>query len=266
LSLLHIVVVALVQGITEFLPISSSAHLILVPVLFDWPDQGALVDIAVHVGTLGAVVVYWWRDIVGLIRGFWFLLRGRMTPDGRLLLLLVLATVPVVVAGYVVVRLDLMAQLRSVEVIAWATIGFALLLFVVDRTCMTVNRLDHVGVAGALLLGLAQALALIPGTSRAGIVITAGRLLGLERGEAARISMLMSVPTILAAGAFAGRELAAEGQLTLQADPVVAAIIAFVSALLAISLMMRWLQRSSYLPFVLYRLALGAGLLYWANA
>lgn len=266
MSLLHIVVVALVQGITEFLPISSSAHLILVPVLFDWPDQGPLVDIAVHVGTLGAVLAYWWRDWLGLVRGAWFLLRGRVTPEGRLLLLLVVATLPVVAVGFLVVQLELMRHLRSAEVIAWATVGFALLLFVVDRACMTLNRLEHVGLAGALLLGLAQCLALVPGTSRAGIVITAARLLGLERREAARISMLMSVPTILAAGGFATRELASSGQLSLQADPVVAAVLAFASALLAISLMMRWLERASYTPFVIYRLALGGGLLYWIYA
>jgi undecaprenyl-diphosphatase len=263
LSLLHLIVVAIVQGITEFLPISSSAHLILTPVVFDWPDQGPLIDVAVHVGTLAAVVLYWRRDMIALLRGAVHVARGRRTAEGRLLLLLILATLPVVAAGYGLAESGWSDRLRSVEVIAWATVGFGVLLYAVDKVSMTVNRIEHMGAAGALLLGLAQVLALIPGTSRAGITITAARMLGFERSEAARFSMLMAVPTIVAAGGYAGYELAGAGQVALRADALIAGLLAFVTALMAIALMMRWLRNATYTPFVVYRIVLGAALFYW---
>ncbi|MDP6563621.1 MAG: undecaprenyl-diphosphate phosphatase [Alphaproteobacteria bacterium] len=266
MSLLHLIVVAVVQGITEFLPISSSAHLILVPLFGDWPDQGMTIDIAVHVGTLGAVLLYFRRDIGVMVAGLLSLLAGRYTDGARLFLLIALGTLPVLVAGYFLARNGYMAMLRSAEVIAWTTLIFGLALYFVDRLCLTVNRIDHLGYGGVLFIGLAQALALVPGTSRSGITITAARLLGYERTEAAHIALLLSVPTILAAGGYAAWETYQADELALGADAAVAAALAFVSAWLAIALMMRWLRHASYTPFVIYRILLGAGLLYWVYA
>jgi undecaprenyl-diphosphatase len=262
-SLLHLIVVAMVQGLTEFLPISSSAHLILVPLAGAWPDQGPTIDIAVHLGTLGAVMLYFRQDVGAMVLGLLDLLRGQLTPGGRLLLLIALGTVPALAAGYVLASQGYAAQMRSPLVIAWATVVFAVLLWAADTWCLRLNRIDQLGYGGILLIGVAQILALIPGTSRSGITITAARVLGFERDDAARISLLLSIPIILAAGGYQGLEVLQSGQLALGVDALMAAALAFVTALLAVSLMMRWLRHASYTPFVIYRLLLGAGLLYW---
>ncbi|MFP6771567.1 MAG: undecaprenyl-diphosphate phosphatase [Alphaproteobacteria bacterium] len=263
MSLLHLIVVAMVQGLTEFLPISSSAHLILVPLAGAWPDQGPTIDIAVHLGTLGAVMLYFRQDVGAMVLGLLDLLRGQLTPGGRLLLLIALGTVPALAAGYVLASQGYAAQMRSPLVIAWATVVFAVLLWAADTWCLRLNRIDQLGYGGILLIGVAQILALIPGTSRSGITITAARVLGFERDDAARISLLLSIPIILAAGGYQGLEVLQSGQLALGVDALMAAALAFVTALLAVSLMMRWLRHASYTPFVIYRLLLGAGLLYW---
>lgn len=263
MSLLHLIVVAMVQGLTEFLPISSSAHLILVPLVGDWPDQGPTIDIAVHLGTLGAVMLYFRQDVGAMFVGLLNLLRGRMTPGARLFLLISLGTLPALAVGYVLASQGYTAQLRSPLVIAWATLVFGLLLWAVDSWCPRVKRIDQLGYGGILLIGLAQTLALIPGTSRSGITITAARALGFEREDAARISLLLSIPIILAAGGYQSLEVVQSGQMALGLDALLAAALAFAAALLAVALMMRWLRHASYTPFVVYRLLLGAGLLYW---
>jgi undecaprenyl-diphosphatase len=263
LPILHIAVLAVVQGVTEFLPVSSSGHLVLVPWVTGWPDQGLLMDVAVHVGTLGAVMLYLYRDIGGMLAGLGRQLRGRRDPGARLFWLLVLATIPVVAAGYGLNRY-LPGGIRGVEVIGWATLGFGLALWVADHLGMTVRRIEHLRVSDALIIGVSQVLALIPGTSRSGITMTAARLMGMERPSAARFSMLMSIPTIIAAGVLKGWELYQTGDLTLAADVVVAAGLSLVAALIAIALMMAWLRRASFTPFVIYRVVLGGVILAYA--
>lgn len=260
--LIQIVVLAIVQGITEFLPISSSGHLVLTSHLLGWPDQGIYIDIAVHAGTLLAVIVYFWRDLWEMTLGALGIFTGRRSPAQRLIFCLAVATVPVVFAGYFGIHY-INDVLRSVELIAWTTLGFGILLWIVDRLCMTVRRLEHMTYAGALLVGLAQVLALLPGTSRSGITMTACRFLGMERREAARFSMLLSIPTILGAALLAGLEIYESGDLTLRLDALLAAGIAFITALAAIAIMMRWLMHATFTPFVVYRILLGIGLLYW---
>ena len=262
MSIEQLIVLAVVQGITEFLPISSSGHLILVPYFTGEVDQGLMIDVALHVGTLGAVMLYLWRDIARMLVGLGRMLRGRADPGARLALQLVLATLPLVAAGYAASRY-LGDALRSVEVIGWATLGFGILLWLVDRAGMTVRRIEHLGYGGALFIGCSQILALIPGTSRSGITMTAARLLGFERAEAARFSMLLSIPAILASGTLQGLKLYQAGDAQLTVDALVAAGLALVAALIAIVAMMGWLRRASFLPFVLYRIALGGGLLVW---
>jgi len=263
--LYQIVVLAIVQGITEFLPISSSGHLVLTSRLAGWPDQGLTIDIAVHAGTLLAVIAYFHTDVWRLTAGSARLLTGRITPDGRLAILVTIATLPIVVAG-LLLESYVATLLRNVELIAWTTIGFGLLLGVVDRISMTLQRTEHLSFANAIFIGFAQILSLLPGTSRSGITITAGRYLGMERREAARFSMLLSIPTILGAATLAGIDLYESGNVALGYDAAIAAGIAFVTALIAIGALMRWLQRASYWPFVIYRLALGGYLLYWIYA
>jgi len=265
LALYHILVLAIVQGVTEFLPISSSGHLVLTSKIWNWPDQGLLIDVAVHVGTLLAVMVYFWRDLWEITVGTVRLLTGRRGPGARLAGQILVGTIPVVIAGYFG-RDYIGTYLRDVEIIAWATIGFGILLWIADHLGMTVRRIEHLNFGNAIFIGLAQVLALIPGTSRSGITMTAGRFIGMERTEAARFSMLLSIPTILGAGVLAAVDLGQSGDFELGQDVLLSAGLAFITGLLSIVMMMRWLSRAGFTPFVLYRLALGAGLLYWIYA
>ena len=276
MDLLQALVLALVQGITEFLPISSSAHLIMPAQLFGWPDQGLAFDVAVHLGSLVAVLVVLRDDVLAMIRGALRWPTSREV-DGhfRLGLLLVLATVPVVIVGPLL-KDQVETTLRSVEVIALATIGFGLLLWFADY------RADHQADAGgepqaptssttvptpikidarsALLIGLAQCLALIPGTSRSGITMTAGLLVGLSREDCARFSFLLSIPTIAGAAVLSLADLLSETTPVPWSDLATGFVAAAVSAWACIRLFLALVERIGFLPFVLYRLALGAAL------
>lgn len=255
-------VLALVQGLTEFLPISSSGHLVLTGKVMCWPDQGLAIDVAVHVGTLFAVALYFWRDMWLMMVGLGRLTTGRGGVQAKILINVVIGTIPIVVVGFL--AKDYVAYgLRNVELIAWATLGFGLVLWIADHVGMTVWRVEHMSATSALMIGLSQVLALIPGTSRSGITMTSARLMGLERAEAARFSMLLSIPTILAAGTLTGLEIYEQGNLILGTDVILAAGMSFIAGLLAIALMMRWLRHAGFGPFVIYRILLGALLLYW---
>ncbi len=260
LPILHLAVLALVQGVTEFLPISSSGHLVLVPALTGWPDQGLMIDVAVHVGTLGAVMLYFWRDLGAMALGLGRLISGRGDPGARLAGYLALATLPALLAGFILNR-HYPGGFRSLEVIAWTTLGFGVLLFISDKLGMTVRRIEHLRLGDALIIGLAQVLALIPGTSRSGITMTAARFLGLERKEAARFSMLLSIPVIIGAGGLKGWDLYRAGDAQLTGDAFFAAGFSFAAALLTLAALMAWLRRYSFTPFVVYRVLLGVFLL-----
>ena len=262
MSLFHLILVAIIQGVTEFLPVSSSGHLILLPALTGMDDQGLAIDVAVHVGTLGAVVLYFWSDVKQAMAGALHLLRGRgETPQARLALCLGIATIPVILAGLVLHLTGLSQTLRSIAVIGWTMLGFGLLLYWMDqrgpqtRSAADWNRRD------AVILGLWQMLALIPGTSRSGITITGARQLGYAREDGARIAMLMSIPTILASGALLSVDVIHQADAQLAKAGVIAAAFAFVAALLALILMMRLLRSISFTPYVIYRVILGAILL-----
>lgn len=257
---LHIAVVALIQGITEFLPVSSSGHLVLVSPLTGWPDQGLVIDVAVHVGTLGAVVIYFWQDLWAMILGLLRVAKGRRDPGAVLAAQVVVATLPVIAAGYAFNHY-LPAGIRGLTVVAWTTLGFGIVLYIADKVGMTLRRIEHVGYSDALIIGIAQILALVPGTSRSGITMSAARILGFERADAARFSMLLSIPAILGAGVLKGLELVESGNADLTGTALVAAGLAFASALVSIAVLMAWLRRSSFTPFVIYRVLLGGVLL-----
>ena len=262
MSLFHLLLVAIVQGITEFLPISSSGHLILIPILTGLEDQGQVVDVAVHVGTLGAVVLYFWKEVRLAISGFRDLFRGdRETPAARLALGLVIATIPVVLFGLALSITGYDDALRSITVIGWTMLLFGIVLYWADQRGQERLSTRHWGLRHALIMGLWQAVALIPGTSRSGITITAARTLGYNRSDAARISMLMSIPTIIASGVLLGAEVAATADAQAARDGAIAAFFSFLAALGALSLMMRLLQSVSFTPYVIYRIFLGIVLL-----
>ncbi len=262
MSLLQIVVLSVVQGLTEFLPISSSGHLILVPYATGWPDQGLVIDVAVHVGTLAAVLIYFWRDVLELLRGFFRLFVGQVTREGRLALYLLAATLPALAIGYALEKLA-SGTPRRIEVVAWAMIGFALVLWIADRIGLRVRRLEHMSLGQALVIGIAQPIAFIPGTSRSGITMVAARLMGYERKEAARFSFLLSIPAILAAGLYEGLKLVETGNGAALGGAGMAMLFSAITGLAAIAFLMRWLKRSSFTPFVIYRLLLGVALLAW---
>lgn len=257
----QLIVLALIQGVTEFLPVSSSAHLILLPEFTNWADQGPLLDLAVHAGSLGAVMIYFKRDVVALFAGMGHFVRGRSSTESRLLLHLIIATLPVLAAGAIFKVTGLAEAVRSIEVIGWMTLVFGAVLYVADiRGSMevTIPDLKH---KGALWIGLAQCLALFPGTSRSGITITAARAMGMGRREAAHFSMLLALPTISIFALVAGYEVAQSGDAVLRQDVLIAMALSFISALAAISIFMNLLKRMSLLPFVIYRMVLGVGLL-----
>ena len=256
----QVFVLAAVQGLTEFLPVSSSAHLVLVPVLTGWPDQGLPFDVAVHVGSLAAVLLYFREEFVSMLRD------GLRRPrdaggHGRLGWLVVLATIPVAVAG-LAVDASLSASLRDPHVIAVATIGFGLALLLAERTGAKDRGIDSMGVRDALVIGCAQALALVPGTSRSGITMTAGLLVGLAPSAAARFSFLLSAPVILMAGGWKTLQLAAGAVDANWSALVVSMCVSAACAYACIHAFLRLIARIGFAPFVAYRLVLGTALLW----
>jgi len=262
MTTLEIVVLALIQGLTEFLPISSSAHLVLPSQLFGWQDQGLAFDVAVHVGTLVAVVCYF-RGEVGRMLVAWFgSLTGRSrNQDSTLAWWIILATIPAGLAG-LLANDFVEAYLRSAYVIAATTIVFGLLLWWADARGASHKSEYHAGWKGALFIGAAQALALVPGTSRSGITITAGRYLGMTRDGAARFSFLMSIPVIVMAGGYEGMKLVEAGDALIWNEVLFGSLLSFISALACIHLFLKLLNRVGMVPFVLYRLVLGVAL-FW---
>ncbi len=264
MTLLQIIILAIVQGITEFLPISSSGHLILVPALTDWPDQGLMMDVGVHVGTLMAVIVFFRADVIRMMVAFWQMITFNKNPDQadrRLMIAIVLSTIPVVIIGGLVSKMGWNEAWRTLEIIGWTSIIFGILLYILDEKSEVSRKISGMRYGHAILIGFAQVLAIIPGVSRSGITMTAARGLGFSRTEAARFSMLMSIPTILAAGAIEGLKLVKSENVTLGADIFLGAGLSFIMALLAIAGLMKWLEKSSMTPFVIYRVILGIILL-----
>ena len=254
--LFHLVILALVQGITEFLPVSSSGHLVLAHHLL---GPGALetdrmIDIAVHVGTLFAVLLYFRRDIARMAGAV------KDGPSGRSLLFLILAgSLPVVIAGGAL-HIYSPSWLQSLHLMAWCTLVFGIVLWLADRAPAH-KTMDDIGMKQAFLIGVAQVLALVPGTSRSGITMSAARAMGINRVDAARFSLLLAIVAISGAGALGGFDLWRTGDMALGFDVLVAVTLAFLSAWAAIALMMRWLERASFTVFALYRVVLGGLLL-----
>lgn len=265
MPLFHLFLVAVIQGLTEFLPVSSSGHLILLPALTGMEDQGQVIDVAVHVGTLLAVIIYFWPDVRMGLAGVPRMLRGQIDTQGSwLALCLAIATVPVVIVGLILNLTGLDEMMRGVAVIGWTMLIFGLVLYWADQRGPVEKTAAQWSIRDAVIMGLWQVIALIPGTSRSGITITGGRLLGYARHDAAKLAMLMSIPTIAASGVLLGAKVAVTADLAAARDGAIAAVFAFFAALLALSLMMRLLRSVSFTPYVIYRVALGIVLLIYA--
>ncbi|MDX5439226.1 MAG: undecaprenyl-diphosphate phosphatase [Alteromonadaceae bacterium] len=251
----------LLQGLTEFLPISSSGHLILIPAFFEWTDQGVGFDLAVHVGTLLAVVLYFRKDVFAITRdGLLSLSKRQMIGQGNMAWFLVIGTIPAGLAGLAL--LDMIDnELRAVEVIFFTTLIFGLLLGWADWRPNKGRTLDSLTWKDALLVGCAQALALIPGTSRSGATITAGLLLGMSRQTASRFSFLLAIPITALASAVKLLEAATSDITVDWTGFLVGGVTAFIMAITAIHFFLKWLNKVGMWPYVLYRIAL-AGVIY----
>ena len=278
MTFLQLLLIAIVQGITEFLPISSSGHLILIPYVTDFPDQGPLIDVAVHAGSLLAIMAYFFKDVVMLARGgFASVGIGQAPAERRLFWWIVLGTIPAVVFGLAIKMGafnavaetwfgitveddDLMASIRFTDLIAVNLILYGVLLGIADHFGKETKSFEDMTWRDGLLVGLAQALAIIPGTSRSGVTMTAARALGYSRFESARFSFLLSIPAVAGAGVLIVPEIfEAGGGLAMEA--LIAGALTFVAAFLTMAFLMNFLKKASMLVFVLYRIALGVALL-----
>jgi undecaprenyl-diphosphatase len=262
LTTLQIIILAIVQGLTEFLPISSSGHLVLVPYLFQWTDQGLAFDVAVHAGSLAAVCIFFRKDIASLISGGVQVLGGNVkTAESRMALAIALGTIPAALAGLLFASW-IEQNLRDPAVIVYTLAGYGILMALADRYGRRERNISGVGFKDAFIIGCAQALALVPGTSRSGVTITAARILGFERQDAARFSFLLSAPVILLAAGYKFVEMIASdvsvewGQLGL--GVLVSCVVAYIS----IEFFMRVVTRIGLAPFAIYRLILAAVILY----
>ena len=258
---LSLVILAIVQGITEFLPISSSGHLILAPHIFGFADQGLAVDVAVHLGSLLAVMLFFRQDIATLWLAWWrSVWHQQSSGESRLAWSIILATVPVMICGWLL-KDWIASDLRAPWIIATTTLVFGLLLAWADHRGTRQRTLSELSLRDAGWIGLAQVLALIPGTSRSGITMTAGLWLGLSRQEAARFSFLLSIPTILAASVLITADLAQSSAPVAWAELGITLILSAITAYLCIHFFLRFIERIGMWPFVIYRILL-AGLIF----
>ena len=264
MEFLHIVFLSLIQGITEFLPISSSGHLILPKGLLGWPEQGLAFDVAVHVGTLAAVVIYFRKDVIDIFLAWIQHIVKRQTSDNsRIAWYIIVATIPAAVVGLLFDNI-IETHLRSTLVIALTTIIFGLLLAWADRGKDSFGQdLATMTLKIALIIGCFQALALIPGTSRSGITITAALLLGFSRDASARFSFLLSIPIILLSGGYKGLQLLGSPAVNWH-DIFWGVALSAISAFLCIHFFLKFINQIGMMPFVIYRLLLGGFLLVWS--
>ncbi len=249
--------IGFIQGITEFLPISSSAHLILISKLTSWQDQGIFTDICVHVGTLGAVIFYLRIDIKNIILDFF-----NFNKSNFFAIKIIIATIPAVIIGYLVYEYFIL-YLRNIEVIAWASIFFGILLFVSDRNKDSNKKWEDLNYFEIIIVGLFQVLAFIPGASRAGVTITGSRFLKVERRSAAKFSMLLSIPIILASLIMALTNFFSDFNEVNLNESLFATFVAFITALSSIHFMMKLLQFTNFNLFIIYRILLGIIILFF---
>ncbi len=283
MTFIQMLIIAVVQGITEFLPISSSGHLILVSVFTGFADQGPMIDIAVHVGSLLAIIVYFFKDVMTLGRGGFASVgigadRPGAPAERRLFWWIVLGTIPAVIFGLAIkmgflnglvesvfgipiVEGDLLASIRFTDLIATNLIFYGILLGLADHFGKEEKTFEQMTWRDGLIVGLAQALALVPGTSRSGVTMTAARFLGYGRFEAARFSFLLSIPAVAGAGVLIVPDLL-EADSALLIEAIITGAMTFVAAFATMAFLMNFLKRASMMVFVVYRIAMGCALFY----
>ena len=243
--MIELLILSLIQGVTEFIPVSSSSHLILISNYLNFNNQNLSIDVSLHIGSFFAVIFYFKNDIFNFFHN-------------RILFLKILvASVPVMIAGYVLVKLDLIDQLRNIKIIGWATILFAILLFFSDKFKKTKIIDNNLSLKSVLFIGVFQILSLIPGVSRSGITITAGRFLEFKRVEAAKISFFLSIPTLAAVSFFGINNLLETESLRFSLTNLLSIFLSFIFSLITIKYFLKYISKFSLSIFVIYRIVLG---------
>ncbi len=260
---IQLIVLGIVQGITEFLPISSSAHLIFVSELFNWKDQGINHDIAVHAGTLLAVIIYFRREINLLIKDIFYTISSKKSKQNFLYIKIIISTLPAIIVGFFIYNYFI-GIIRNLHLIGFSCIFFGILLFICDNYFSTKKNYKEITLIDSLIIGIFQCFAFIPGASRAGTVITISRFLKLDRESSAIYSMLLSIPIIFGSFVLSLPELF-QSKLNLFSlkEILLSSTIAFVAALISIKFMMNFIKKTSYNLFVIYRVILGLIILVW---
>jgi undecaprenyl-diphosphatase len=247
--MVEVLILSIIQGITEFLPVSSSSHLIIISDYINFKDKGLSIDISLHLGSLLAVITYFFKDIINFIN------------NKDLLLKILVSSLPVMLVGFILVETNIIANLRTIEIIGWTTLIFGILLYISDRYALLKNIENNFNYKSALLIGLFQVLSLVPGVSRSGITITAARLLNFKRFDAAKISFLLSIPTLTAVSLFGLRNLVVSQDLNFSILNLISIIFSFIFSIITIKFFLKYIKRFSLNLFVIYRVVLGVMLL-----
>jgi len=247
--MIEIIILSLIQGITEFLPISSSSHLIIASNFLDFENQKLEIDVSLHIGSFLAVIIFFRKDIFNLIH------------NKDLLIKITISSIPVMIAGYILVKFNLIEQIRNLKVIGWTTLIFGLLLFISDK-CGTDNNIDNnFSFKKAVIIGFYQILSLVPGVSRSGITITGARFLKFNRYDSAKISFLLSIPTLAAVSIFGINNLIDSKSAEFSISIIMSTVFSFFVSLLTIKYFLKYLKSFNLNIFVFYRVILGIGLL-----
>ena len=249
LSSIEILILSAVQGISEFLPVSSAAHLILVSKYYAFNNQNLLIDICLHLGSLIAIILYFRKDLFSFIKNRKFLSK------------IILATVPLILVGYLLYQTNLIKNLRNLEIIGWMTLIFGILLYISDKIKITRKVENDFSIRSALIIGLFQILALIPGVSRAGITISAGRILGFNRFDSAKISFMLAIPALSAASILGIFNIYKENSIELNFLAIIAVIFSFIFSYMTIALFLNYIKKFSLKIFIIYRIILSIILL-----
>ena len=257
----QIIVLGIIQGLTEFLPISSSGHLVLVPKIFGYTDQGIIFDIAVHLGSLFAVVLYFKNDLHLMFSSILSFQKKNNDKDFKLFAHLIIATLPAVFMGYFLSDL-IEEKLRNPLIIASTLFFFGALMWIADKRSVRQDTIYQLDFSKALIIGIAQSIALIPGTSRSGITMTAALFLGLNKQDAAKFSFLLSIPVILLASGYKFFQILFEGADVIWGELLIGVVVAFFVAYLSIGIFMKILRNFGLIPFAIYRIILGLGIFY----
>ena len=248
--MIEILILSLVQGITEFLPISSSAHLVMFSKYLNFDNQSLTIDVSLHIGSFIAVVTYFYKDIINFIN------------NKKLFLKIFISSIPVMLVGFFLVQSNLIEKIRSVEIIGWTTLIFGMLLYISDKFKLNKNIKNNFNYKSALIIGLFQILSLIPGVSRSGITITAARLLNFKRYDSLKISFLLSVPTLAAVSIYGLKNLISEGDIEISILSIISIILSFLFSFMTIKYFFKYVQKFNMNIFVIYRLILGLILIY----